>query len=271
MASTRKKSMKSRAKKNTTRRINKKATVARMPVVSALVNKIVNRKLETKYATDRRNAITFNSGISAWSEAYPILPPVPEEGTTPQSFARVNDQISPLNLKLDLNVAINAVARSVAVRVDVFVLTYKLNKYWPNVSALSGTPQLYRTGTTGAQTQGYDGVMSSTFLRMNLNSFSVIRHKSFLLGGNVGLPNGDTTNGNAPNMSLPGMSRKLSMVIPCPKTLKYDESSASSVTYPNNFAPFLFIGYSKVDGTGPDVSFASVVASWTNSLTYKDA
>ena len=270
MAATRKKGMKSRSK-NTTRRINKKATVQRMPVVSALVNKIVNRKLETKYATDLRNAITFNSGISGWNEAYPLLPPVPEEGTTPQSFARVNDQISPLSLKLDLNVAINAVSRSVAVRVDVFVLTYKLNKYWPSVSLLPGAPQLFRTGTVGAQTTAYDGRVSTSFLRMNLNSFTVIKRKSFLLGGNVGFPNGDTVNGNAPNMSLAGMSKKLSMIIPCPNTLKYDESSATSVTYPNNYAPFLFIGYSKVDGASPDVSFQSVVASWNASLTYKDA
>lgn len=198
-----------------------------------------------------------------------MLPPVVTATLPNQTYARVGNQITPLSLKTTLFVGLSAVNRSLAIRVDVYILTRKDLKYWPDILGDTDTVDLFQAGNS-TSTVGYNGYANTTALRYNLNKYSILKHKQFVLTGNVGLPNGDTTTGNAPNVSVPGCQKKIVLNIPCPKTLKFDESGAV-VSYPNNFAPFMVIGYSKVEGAAPDNSYQSVQAQWTTALTFKDA
>jgi len=200
-----------------------------------------------------------------------MLPPVAVSTSNNQTWARVGNEISPKSLKVHLTIGLNSVQRSNVFRVDVYILTRKDLKILSPSGILNDTavPLLFNTGFAGGLTP-YTGYPTIPVLRYNLNQFTVVRHKTFTLCGNVGLPNGDTTNGNAPNL-LPGAVKYLNLDIPCPKTLKYDELVATTNVFPNNFAPFMVIGYSKIDGTAPDVLNQSIVASWTVAMTYKDA
>ena len=241
--------------------------------VVSLIKKVLNGTLETKYNASQNQNISFNSAISSFTEGYPMLPPVPLT-TGSDSSSRQGYEIEPTQLRCSLTVALPNVQRSNALRVDVYVLTRKANKYWPTVSTLSGKPQLFMAGNPapGGKTADYTGYLCQRFLKSNSSEFTVLRHLTFVLGGNVGFPNGDTTAGNSPNMSIDGMQRSITMKLPCPKTLKYDLNSATATNlYPNNYAPFMFIGYSKVDGSAPDSVLTSIIASWTLGLDYKDA
>jgi len=245
------------------KRVNKKATVR-------LVKQVMNRELETKYVTDMRTSIAFNSAIGNYNaEAYAAIPGVGLQNTVNQTYTRVGNEISPLSLTLDMIIGLNSVQRSCALKVDVYVMTRKDTKYIPTILARTDSPQFFNQGFSPG-IQNYTGYPNNAYLRYNLNEFSILKHKSFILAGNVGLPNGDTTAGNSPNL-LPGCAKQIHFNIPCPKTLKYSELTLTSATYPMNFAPFLVIGYSKVDGTGPDATFQSIVASWTCAMTFKDA
>jgi len=245
------------------RRVNKKATVR-------LVKQVMNRELETKYVTDLRTCIPFNSIIGNYNtEAYPALPGVGLQNTVNQTYTRVGNEITPLSLTIDMCIGINSVQRSCALKVDVYVMTRKDTKYLPTVLQRTDSPQFFSQGYSPGIT-GYTGYPNNAYLRYNLNEFSILKHKSFILAGNVGLPNGDTTAGNSPNL-YPGCVKQLHLKLDCPKTLKYSELTATTNTYPNNYAPFIVIGYSKVDGTGPDSTFQSIVASWTTAMTFKDA
>jgi hypothetical protein len=249
----------------------KRATKSSVKLMKSVAESVLNRELETKYVADQYQNISFNSIINAYStEAYACLPPVGVSSGAMQTYQRVGNEIMPLKLNVKMAVAIAAVARSCALRVDVYVLTRKDTKYLPTLLTRTDQPKMYNTGGGATGTIGYNGQMTIPQLRYNLNEFSVIKHKTFILAGNVGLPNGDTTPGNAGNL-LPGCVKQLSMDIPCPKTLKYDEQTATAATYPYNFAPFILIGYSKVDGSPADVGLQSVVASWTVQMTFKDA
>lgn len=257
-------------KKRVARRVAKKAPALKL--MRSVAQSVINRELETKYCTDQRLNVAFNSIIGAYNlEAYPALPPCPVSTGAMQTFARIGNEISPTSLKLHLTVGLNSVNRSNAFRVDVYVMTRKDTKILSPNGILNRTdvPQMFNTGFGGGVT-GYTGYPTIPQLRYNFNEFTIVSHKMFTLIGNVGLPNGDTTAGNAPNL-LPGAVKYLNINIPCPKTLKYPELVATTNIYPNNFAPFLVIGYSKIDGTAPDTANQSIVASWTCAMTYKDA
>lgn len=244
--------------------------VPRQKPIVALIKKVLNRELETKFTANVVQPIGFNSVIGTFStESYTMLPPVVTATLPNQTYARVGNQITPLSLKTTLFVGLSAVNRSLAIRVDVYILTRKDLKYWPDILGDTDTVDLFQAGNS-TSTVGYNGYANTTALRYNLNKYSILKHKQFVLTGNVGLPNGDTTTGNAPNVSVPGCQKKIVLNIPCPKTLKFDESGAV-VSYPNNFAPFMVIGYSKVEGAAPDNSYQSVQAQWTTALTFKDA
>jgi len=252
-----------------TRQPRSKKSVA---LIKSVVGSVLDRTLETKYATDQRLNVAFNSAIGAYNlDAYPALPPVNVATGFMQTYNRAGNEITPTSLKVHMTVGLNSVQRSSALRVDVYVLTRKDQKVLAPNGILNRVdiPQLFNAGFGGGLTS-YTGLPTIPVLRMNLNEFTLISHRKFTLAGNVGLPNGDTTAGNSPNL-LPGCVKYLDINVPCPKTLKYDEGTATTAVYPNNFAPFIVIGYCKVDGTAPDVAFQSVVASWTTALMFKDA
>lgn len=238
--------------------------------IAKVVQQVLNRELETKFTAVVQAPVGFNSTITSFiSEAYTMMPQVVTATLPNQTYARVGNQISPMSLKTTLFVGLSAVNRSLAIRVDVYLLTRKDLKYWPDIAADTGSVDLFQAGNSVA-TLGYNGYSNQTALRYNTNKFTVLKHKSFILTNNVGVPNGDTTAGNAPNVSTSACQKKIVFNIDCPKTLKYDEDGGAYV-YPNNFAPFMVIGYSKVEGSAPDTTFQSVQAQWTNSLTFKDA
>ena len=254
------------------RRKGAKATVtsSMAAAVKSIAEGVVSRELETKYTANQQQNIQFNSSIGSFSsEAYSCLPPV-TFALQPDQAARTGYEISPTKCTLDLTIALAPVQRTCAFLVDVFILTRKANKYWPDVQALGTVPQLFLSGGPGStRVLPYSGAISQRGLKMNTSDFTVITRRTFMLGGNVGLPNGDTTAGNSPNMSLEGMAKRFRINIPCPKTLKY--SNTITPNYPDNFAPFMFIGYCKVDGIAPDFAYQSVIASWSTQIEYKDA
>lgn len=239
--------------------------------IVGIVRSVLNNTLETKYVANQQQNISFNSAISLYTEAYACLPPVTLTAGSDTS-ARQGYEIQPVSARMNLTVALPSVARSNALKVDVYIVTRKANKYIPTVLATSGVPQLFMSGAPGTpKTLGFTGTLCQRALKFNTSEFTLLKHKSFILGGNVGLPNGDTTAGNSPNMSINGMARSFNIKLKCPKTLKYDLNSASAQIYPNNYAPIMFIGYSKLDGTNPDIVATSIIANWTTSLNFKDA
>lgn len=198
-----------------------------------------------------------------------MFTPISVQSAAMQTYNRQGNEITPLKLTLDMMVGLNAVSRSSALQVNLFVLTRKDTKYLPTILTNTTQPKMFNSGTSTGIV-GYNGSATDGTYRYNLNEFTIVKRKTFILAGNVGLPNGDTTAGNSPNL-LPGCVKHIKLNIPCPKTLKYDENTSTAVTFPYNYAPFIMMGYCKVDGSAPDTTFQSIIASWNVSLTYKDA
>lgn len=237
-------------------------------MMKAVATKVANAGLETKFVSNEVNNIAFNSAITSGTECYSCYPNLgPGTGT----WQRVGWDITPVRCRNNWVISINSVARSVNVMCDLFILIDKRNRYYPDVVS-AGVPQFLRSGNGSGPggTQTFNGFNTDSFKAINTERYTLLKHFRFQLTENVGQANGDTTNGNVPNVA--GQSCKtLSYIVDTPKQLKYNPSNTPTIDYPNGHAPFWVLGYSKVDGGAPDVAFQSVVVSHSAQMLYKDA
>lgn len=245
-----------------------RARTARKPLMKlmkSVATKVQNAGLETKYVCDTFNNIQFNSGVTSGSEQYSCYPLLgPGTGT----FQRVGLNVSPIRCKNTWVISLNTVSRSLNLYVDLFVMIDKNNRYYPNVVS-SGAPRFLRTGNSSGETQLYNGFNTDGMKQISSQRYTLLKHFRFQLANNVGVPNGDTTAGNSPNVA--GQSaRTISFVVDTPKQLKY-QPLTTTPDYPNGHAPFWCLGYSKVDGSSPDVANQSITVSHITELIYKDA
>lgn len=226
--------------------------------------------LETKFVTQRDNAVTFNSAIDGgYNEMYTLIPKCSQGVGT---WQRVEDSVQPISIRTNWHIALGPNVRSSNIRCVLYCLQSKSIKYFPDLQTkypLTG-PDMLKTGSS-ALTQVYSGRIVDENLPINNDEFTILKKFTFNLMANVGAPNGDTTAGNSPN-ALPSF-KNLSYTYKCKSPLKYTPTLAgtASTEFPNGHAPFWVFGYSHTDGTSPDVLNRDVLVSYMNQMSYKDA
>jgi len=255
-----------RQEKTIAKRVGVPAEKAIVSIMKKVADREIAKTLELKYVSSGTAASnpTFNSAISSYAECYPCVPQC-LPGT--QSWQRAGNSVTPSRIDLKIHVGLTSVNRSIAIRAHVFVMSLKRVSRFTEVLAAGGPPLLFNNGN--GSVVAYDGYPTTALLKWNFEQFTLHAHRSVVLTANVGLPNQDTTAGNAPNVSAAALVKTFKFSIKAPKKLLYDETGA--INYPNNFAPFFAIGYEKVDGTAPDASNQNISASWCNSMYYYDA
>jgi len=221
--------------------------------------------LETKFVTQRENAVTFNSIIdTGGAEMYSLIPKCAQGVGT---WERVEDSVQPLSIRTNWHIALGPNVRSSNIRCVLYCLQHKSLKYFPDLQAGYATgPNILKTGTVGL-TSEYGGRIVDENLPINNDEFTLLKKFTFNLIANVGVPNGDTTAGNSPN-AIPSF-KNLSYSYKLKSQLKY--TPGGGTTLPNGHAPFWVFGYSHTDGTAPDILNRDVLVSYITQMTYKDA
>ena len=242
--------------------------VATKKGIKAIANRVVNSKLETKFV----NAgglfnIAFNSGISsAASEFFSLIPPI-QRGNG--SWQMQENSVQPLRITTTWHIGLTNVSRSQNLVVDLYLLQNKNVKFFPSLAGTS--VRILKNGQSG-ETQNYNGFINDATLPVQTNDFTLLKHYKIHLCSNVGLSNGDTTNGNAANLGGNMSYKRITYTYKHKSPLKYNPNGdLVNAQYPNNCAPFWCLGYSKVDGTSPDVANQNVTVSSVTMMTYKDA
>lgn len=256
------------------RAVRKRKTRASAPskglksLVTKIAKKAALQPLETKYVTGGSlSNILFNSGISSSTlEFYSLIPPI-SRGSG--SWQLLDNSLVPLSISTTFHIALTAVPRSQNLVVDLFLLENRNVKTFP---ALAGTSvRILKTGTS-SETQNYNGFIGDSALPININSFKLLKHYKIHLASNVGTANGDTVSGNAPNVSGESYKRiTYTYKNAARHKLMYTADGVTTPIYPNNTAPFWCLGYSKTDGTAPDVTQQNVIVTTTCQMFYKDA
>lgn len=225
-------------------------------------------QIETKFVQSVGTNVGFNSIIGG-GECYSLIPPLLGGVGT---YQRLDNSIRPTSIQTDWHISIPAVARSVSVRVDLYLLRVKKFRNFADVAAAypsgSGVAPTFLFSGGAGETINHLGIINYSDYPVNTRDFSLIKHHSFTLAANVGLAQGDTTSGNAPN--VPGETTK-HIRYKHKVRAKYNYLPGGTNAYPNEEAPFWVMGYSRTDGGNPDVANQSVICSWTTKMFFKDA
>lgn len=253
------------------RRVARKAKASKS--LTTMVTKIAKRAalgpLETKFVTGGGiSNISFNSGVtSSTLEFYSLIPPIVRGNG---SWQLLDNSLVPLAITTTWHIGLANVARSQNLVVDLYLLENRNIKTFPSLAGSS--VRFLKTGQN-TETQNYNGFIQDSSQPIETNTFKLLKHYKFQLSSNVGLANSDTTSGNAPN--LPGglSYKRISYTYKntARNKLIYTPDGATGNIYPNNTAPFWCLGYSKVDGSAPDVTQQNVLVTTTCRMFYKDA
>lgn len=258
-----------RAGRKAAKRAARKSSKSLKTMVTKIAKQAALAPLETKFVTGGGiSNIAFNSGISSSTlEFYSLIPPIVRGNG---SWQLLDNSLVPLSITTTWHIGLANVARSQNLVVDLYLLENRNIKTFP---ALAGSSvRFLRTGQN-TETQNYNGFIQDSSQPIQLNDFKLLKHYKFQLASNVGLANADTTSGNAPNLSG-GLSYKritYTYKNTARHKLMYTPDGATGNIYPNNTAPFWCLGYSKVDGSAPDVTQQNVLVTTTCRMFYKDA
>jgi len=244
------------------------------------VKQLINRNEETKFlmndCIDGRglapltNFVAFSSGITSVNEIYFAIPAL-SQGT--DSHERIGDVIQPKSIYCDLNIVVKngpSDAFSTDKIVHVFLMTSKAVKDLANYTAIPIAQMLdYGNGTSG----GFDGSSGAAMYPVQKKSFTVLKHwkKRMTHGFGHTIGSTGTSAGSTDSVITPVSNSyaQLRLKVKAPPKLKY---ATAASTYPNNFAPFFVVGWTRADSAGNSApSFINTYVQAKTGMYFKDS
>jgi len=200
--------------------------------------------------------VVHNSAISD-ADVVPIIGSIPE-GTS--SLTRLGDRIKPKSLTVRGIIGLNPDnnPNNKPMIVSVYILSCKDKKTNALVAAGAGMADLLKPNVGGTEQVPFDGTTLRSTFPVNTEKFKVHFQKKYRI---------------APG-SLGAGTREYDYVRwqhnfkSLPASLTFDEATGDDA---NNYAPFLVIGYSYTDGTGPDVLPTRLVSNSYAQLMFEDS
>jgi len=247
----------------------KKGTAKLSPPVVKAVKNIVNAQSETKFrvGTVVTAGTAFTRGITSVAECYPCMPSVARSTGEANSHTRIGDQISPTSLVIKGRVSFTyntAVSRNITVH--IFVLSAKAVRNWDNYTAIP-IGSLLATGNGDDAT--FNGTITNAALPVQRDTFTVHKYLKFNLTKGYGVTNPAAGNATDSVILAQNSSRAFSISLKPPKVLKYADNAG---LYPQNYAPFLCMGWTYNDeptaGDSPSTLITMNVCQ--THLRYKD-
>lgn len=268
-------------KRKNTRAVMGPASKARpTKALTQVVKSIIRREEETKFRGKDVVTAVFNGKIASSNECYALLPQL-LQGDTAQS--RNADKIKPVSFTLNGSVCIVS-APYKRIRVRVLVLTSKQVKDSALINAVTGVQpgvpitQLINDGQTDGGVT-FDGTVQKRDFPVNLKLFNVLSDRSY----DLCQASGTSVSGD-PHMPAEGEAgavpgaitsdcnvksfKHFRLKIKCPATLSFNGAASN---YPNNFAPFICMGYTSYDTNPASTTTAEVALSVNSMLRYDDA
>lgn len=237
------------------------------------IKQVVSSLTEDKqaYTTTGNSLLKFNSGIDAVGDLVQILPGI---GQGTGESQRIGNQIraKSLNLKgyvkLDIgDIADNTAMPNVVVR--MMVVSMKTAGCFTDAQA-----QASKIGTLlkkGATTTAFSGNLQDIYAPINRDVFTVHHDKKYYLKQDFLNTIGAAPPSTYVAQDISKTVKFFNLNVKCRgRVLKYDEDVGGDIL-PSNFAPFLLLGYSYLDGSAPDVLNTKVGLCFDAVMNYEDA
>lgn len=258
--------------------------------VAKIAKQVFNRGVETKYVAVNQDAIAIYGDTYPGGGNAQVFTCIPDVSQGDESLMRNGNKLNPKRHTTQLQFTFNddpqinvggvgTPASKAGWDIQIHVW-YGFCRRYKNVAditanAVSILGEMLDVGN-GAQSR-FTGLMSDELFEVN-KEFLQVRHKTARLYKNAGLDNVlDTT---APSLSSPEtLCSRMSLSWKAPKVLNYKDEGA---VIPENYAPFIIVGYVHNDGTQAsdqantgittNVLQVSAVKMWkTDKLWFKDA
>lgn len=239
----------------TVRKVKPKSTFAKR------VKAVVNKQAELKMLSRDTGLIGYNSPISVAGDINMIVPYQIQGTDTGQ---RVGNEITCRTLLIKGHMFLNQTYASslpnCRMGIRLFVLSSKRYKAYDDVSlqVANHLPLLLKNGSSS---QSFSGNIQDLYLPVNREIYTVHHDKVFQLAmpyqaSGVGF------------MDTKDMVKFFNISIKCHnKKLTYEDTTS---TAPQNWCPFLCLGYAHLDGSSPDVVSSVVQMQYLSTLTYTD-
>jgi len=232
--------------------------------ILSLVKQMIAKNLQNKrIGFQIEQSVNHNSAISG-ADCEPIVGEIVQlntSSTQATSSMRIGDRITPKSLTVRGVVSLNPGNAGTSQQdfyVRVVIASQKSIKVGSQVLAGSvDANRLLKPGFAAADQVPFTGATEELSYPLNTDAFKVYYDKVFKLHASI---NG----GQFPAYSKRWSYRFKSL----PSTLSFDEGNGD---WPNNFAPFVAIGYAYSDGTSPDSVTTRLITQTTSFLDYEDA
>lgn len=228
--------------------------------MTQVAKKVISRRSEDKVAgVPVETDVLHNSGIAS-ADCKPLVMQIPQ-GTS--SNQRLGDRITPKSLRVRGMIGVNpeaTFATSKEIYVRVMLLAQKDIKTGVEILA-SGVDAgaLLRAGYGGTgDAITFTGVTNNLLMPVNTNLFRVYYDRQFKLDLCLTDP-GKTT--HCHQWSYTFTKKNL------PASFTFDEGNGD---WPNNFSPFVAIGYAYADGTAPDIVTTNIITNTWAQLAFED-
>jgi len=214
-----------------------------------MVKKILHRNAETKYVGYTYNA-SFNNTIAAPGDVIQLLPDLPQGQT---NNSRIGNKVTPRGLKVVVTMTALDVNPSAGFTLlpRLFILSSKASKYFPLVQSTADMTKLLDDGKVERPFAG-----DITDYQAPVNKEYFIVHKDIKTKICLGT--------DEQNL---GRIKTYTFWIKCPKVLNFDDDLVN----PNNFAPWLSLGFACSDFSVPSTAYTPIKLALTSTLYYEDA
>lgn len=260
------KAFKPRAKKVSTKKTFVKS-------VTKIAQGVLDKNAEDKimyHTSGDAVLLNFNSTISTTSDYIQILPNC---SSSVEENGRVGDKVTVNRYNVSgyirFNPALGAMSTGspgvCQVGIRMMILSLKKSQSWDLVTS-SANPllNLLRRGGT---TVGYSGQIADLSNPINTDLFTVHHNKVFYMSQTF---TGQTTAVGFYNTDIANQIKFFNFSMKCKKkVLSYDDDTNSGLL-PTNYAPFMLIGYSYLNGQTADTVSTNLGAQIQSSLYYQD-
>jgi hypothetical protein len=254
----------SRKRSRDGRKIQKVSHPVKYPIKKSFesrVKDVISRTAENKVLSLGLGLQSYNSGINAQSDVIQIIP-ASIQGT--DAGSRVGNELTVKSFNIKghyiLSLANNQVSASCRIGVRILILQAKRYKsyYDANTQFVNHLPLMIRTGDS---VRAFTGVISDLYLPINEEVYEVLYDKvQYVTMPFVATAVGANDVRNTVKMFDIDLKTNY-------KKLTYEDSLSN---YPQNWGPFMAIGYAKMDGTAPDVAVNGISVESVCTMKYID-
>jgi len=230
--------------------------VVRRMIAKGAENKVIGNKVE--------DGVTHNSAIGS-ADCYPIVPEIAplDSATGSTACQRIGDRITPKGLQVKGVISINPEQGTNDLGdfyVRLIIASQKDIKVGSGVTGHVDTGALLRPGfpTAGNDQVPFNGNTMELNYPINKDKFRVYKDKVYRFKMTKSLSQ-DTWDQYSVRYTYTFKD--------LPSSFTFDEGNGN---YPNNFAPFVALGYAYSDGKTPDTIQLKVIHNCFSQLTFED-